>query len=105
MVGRDRELELLRSIYRTLGRGGRPQPRHRSTATRASARAGSSREFVGWAERHDPAPTIVRGRCLPYGDGVTYWPLAEILKGLAGICDTDPTEVALETDPRARDAT
>ena len=29
--------------------------------------------------------SVVRGRCLPYGDGITYWPLAEILRELAGI--------------------
>ena len=22
--------------------------------------------------------TVVRGRCLPYGDGITYWPVVEI---------------------------
>ena len=28
---------------------------------------------------------IVRGRCLPYGEGITYWPLAEIVREIAGI--------------------
>src|SRR5262249_22932779 len=40
-------------------------------------------------------PLVVRGRCLPYGDGVTYWPLAEILKGLAGVLDSDAAQDAL----------
>ncbi len=26
--------------------------------------------------------TIVRGRCLPYGEGITYWPVVEVLKQL-----------------------
>ena len=26
--------------------------------------------------------TVVRGRCLPYGDGITYWPVVEVLKQL-----------------------
>jgi len=48
---------------------------------------------------------VVRGRCLPYGDGLTYWPLAEILKADAGILDSDPPETILEKgrarlDPR-----
>src|SRR5262249_36639305 len=38
----------------------------------------------------------VSGRCLPYGEGVTYWPLGEILKSEAGVLDTDPPELALE---------
>ena len=26
--------------------------------------------------------TIVRGRCLSYGDGITYWPVVEVVKQL-----------------------
>jgi class 3 adenylate cyclase/tetratricopeptide (TPR) repeat protein len=34
------------------------------------------------------------GRCLPYGDGITFWPVAEAVKGLAGIVNDDSaTEV------------
>ena len=32
----------------------------------------------------------------PYGEGITYWPLGEILKAQAGILDTDPPELAVE---------
>jgi class 3 adenylate cyclase/tetratricopeptide (TPR) repeat protein len=28
---------------------------------------------------------VLRGRCLPYGDGITYWPIAEIVRDLADI--------------------
>jgi class 3 adenylate cyclase/tetratricopeptide (TPR) repeat protein len=35
--------------------------------------------------------TIVRGRCLPYGEGITYWPVVEVLKQLAVL---PPDEVA-----------
>ncbi|HEU4831619.1 MAG TPA: adenylate/guanylate cyclase domain-containing protein [Actinomycetota bacterium] len=95
MVGRDRELELLRSLYQRSAEERQPN----LVTIYGDPGVGKSRlvaEFVGWAEGLDPGPTIVRGRCLPYGDGVTYWPLAEILKGLANIRDTDPTDVALE---------
>jgi class 3 adenylate cyclase len=95
MVGRDRELELLRSLYRRSAEEGQPN----LVTIYGDPGVGKSRlvaEFVAWAEGLDPAPTVVRGRCLPYGDGVTYWPLAEILKGLANIRDTDATEIALE---------
>src|ERR687888_72900 len=34
------------------------------------------------------------GRSLPYGEGVTYWPLAEMVKAAAGITDDDPLETA-----------
>ena len=36
----------------------------------------------------------MRGRCLAYGDGITYWPLAELLKAYAQALDTDSAEVA-----------
>src|SRR5438093_7295974 len=84
MVGRDPELGLLRTIYERIVRDRRP---HLVTVY-GDAGVGKSRltrEFVGWAEGPAPPPMTLRGRCLPYGDGITYWPLAEILKGHAGI--------------------
>ena len=39
---------------------------------------------------------VVRGRCLPYGDGITYWPLSEILRSIADVSDTDTPSVALD---------
>ena len=36
---------------------------------------------------------IVRGRCLPYGDGITYWPLVEVLKQL-DVLPSDPAAAA-----------
>src|SRR5262249_56772457 len=35
-----------------------------------------------------------QGRCLPYGDGVTFWALGEIVKAEAGILETDSPEAA-----------
>lgn len=57
-------------------------------------------ELVSWRE----------GRCLPYGEGVSLWALAEIVKGHAGILDTDDQEtlfakldaVLTEPDPQTR---
>jgi class 3 adenylate cyclase/tetratricopeptide (TPR) repeat protein len=37
-----------------------------------------------------------QGRCLPYGDGVTFWAFAEIVKQQAGILETDSAGVAAE---------
>jgi class 3 adenylate cyclase/tetratricopeptide (TPR) repeat protein len=39
-----------------------------------------------------PEPLRRTGRCLPYGRGVTYWPLGEILKEHLGILESDPPE-------------
>jgi class 3 adenylate cyclase/tetratricopeptide (TPR) repeat protein len=42
---------------------------------------------------------ILRGRCLPYGEGITYWPLAEIVRQAAGISSDsrEPARVKLQT--------
>ena len=50
------------------------------------------RELLARLER----TRILVGRCLSYGDGIAYWPLAEILKGLAGISDDDPADPGVE---------
>jgi class 3 adenylate cyclase len=40
-----------------------------------------AREFV---ERAAGGARFLLGRCLPYGEGITYWPLAEIVRQIAG---------------------
>ncbi len=45
----------------------------------------------------DARPDLVtwrQGRCLPYGEGITFWALGEIVKAHAGILESDPPEVA-----------
>ena len=34
--------------------------------------------------------TVLRGRCLAYGDGITFWPLAEIVRAAAEIARGRP---------------
>ena len=38
-------------------------------------------------------PRVVRGRCLPYGEGITYWPVVEVVKQLA-VLPSDPVAAA-----------
>ena len=59
------------------------------------AGVGKSR-LVGELLARVPAVRVLKGRCLPYGEGITYWPLAEAAKEDADILDTDPAEVAHE---------
>ena len=35
------------------------------------------------------------GRCLPYGEGVAFWALAEMIRSRVGIVEEDPADVAL----------
>src|SRR5258705_8487922 len=37
-----------------------------------------------------------QGRCLPYGAGISFWALGEIVKAHAGILESDPTTVAID---------
>jgi class 3 adenylate cyclase/tetratricopeptide (TPR) repeat protein len=38
--------------------------------------------------------TVLRGRCLPYGEGITFWPLGEMVKQACPISETDgPDEI------------
>src|SRR6476469_8312458 len=52
------------------------------------------REFADRASAQEQSQ-VLRGRCLPYGDGVTFWPIAEIVRNAAGYGDEDSREEAL----------
>ena len=61
------------------------------------AGAGKARLVAELSSFVDSWPEPIRwrqGRCLPYGDGITFWALGEIVKAEAGILETDPPEVA-----------
>jgi class 3 adenylate cyclase len=83
MVGRERELTRLRVVF--------DQAVHDRTCqlftVLGSAGVGKSRlaaEFLSGVDA-----TVLRGRCLSYGDGITYWPVVEILKQLPGLPEGD----------------
>ena len=91
LVGRETELELLENSFQRTVRD-----RRASLFTiYGDVGVGKSRlarEFAASVE----GATVLSGRCLPYGEGVTYWPLAEMVKASAGIRDDDPLEEAHE---------
>ena len=47
-------------------------------------------EFSRWVGAD---ATVISGRSLPYGEGITFWPLAEALRDLAGIVANDAVDV------------
>jgi hypothetical protein len=94
LVGRDPEMHLLDSLYERVTQERRPN----LVTVFGDPGVGKSRlvaEFNQRAERHANPPLLLSGRCLPYGDGVTYWPLAEILKALAAVLDSDPADLVV----------
>ena len=66
---------------------------------------GKSRLVAELFEKVDRDPTQVvlwrQGRSLPYGDGVTFWALAEMVKAQAGILETDGHD---DAEHKLRDA-
>ena len=38
----------------------------------------------------DGLTTVLRGRCVPYGEGVTYWPLVQAVRQAAGLTGAEP---------------
>ena len=108
-VGRDLELSLLTQLFERA----RSRPATEFVTVVAEPGLGKSRlvrelarhvdqlaEFVTWRE----------GRCLPYGDGISFWALGEIVKAQAGILETDDQaevsskldRVITEPDPQIR---
>jgi class 3 adenylate cyclase len=102
MVGREHELELLRSLYGRLAASGRAQ----LVTVYGDPGIGKSRltrEFLAWAQEQPLPPALMKGRCLPYGESLTYWPLAEIVKAYTGVLHSDGHDAALGKIARLAD--
>jgi class 3 adenylate cyclase/tetratricopeptide (TPR) repeat protein len=90
LVGRSAELEALSGALQDA----EAQRACRLVTVVGEAGAGKSRlvnELLGSAGTN---ATILSGRCLPYGEGITFWPIAEALKAHAGITEQDSAEDA-----------
>ena len=98
MVGRERELALLRSafdrtvtdqacqLFTVLGVGG----------------VGKSRLIEAFVDALGDRATVLRGRCLPYGDGITFFPLVEAVIEIADLQAADAPEAARDEARGAR---
>jgi len=90
LVGRDEELAALAQAYQEVSSGRAV----RLVTVIGDAGAGKSRLVVEVVERIAAHAQVVRGRCLPYGDGITFWPLVTMLREAAGIRADDTPEAA-----------
>jgi predicted ATPase/DNA-binding SARP family transcriptional activator len=79
LVGRDRQLEALSGAFSNVVADGAC---HLYTVL-GSAGVGKSRLAQEFVQRLGDDVTALTGRCLPYGDGITYWPLVDAVRALA----------------------
>jgi class 3 adenylate cyclase/tetratricopeptide (TPR) repeat protein len=90
LVGRDNELALAEQAFERA-------VRERSCSLFTifgSAGVGKSRLTQEVVRSVEMRATLSRGRCLPYGRGITFWPLIEIVQGMAGLSDGDSVDKA-----------
>src|SRR4030095_2540594 len=88
-IGRDAELDLLKRCYTRILRERSVQ----LVTLLGEPGLGKSRLIHEFARHVDDRQELVswrQGRCLPYGDGITFWALGEIVKAQAGILESDP---------------
>src|SRR5215467_8975347 len=90
LIGRAREMAALDAEFRRSVAG----PECRLVTLLGEAGVGKSRLIEEFVRRFAGEATVLRGRCLSYGDGITFWPLAEVLRQAAGIVPEDSEEDA-----------
>ncbi|MET0836371.1 MAG: AAA family ATPase, partial [Thermoleophilaceae bacterium] len=93
-VGRDRELRLAKELFHASA------DEHKAHLLSILGIAGIGKSRLAWElyKYLDGISQDVawhRGRCLAYGEGVTYWALAEMVRMRAGIAEGEDGETAL----------
>ncbi len=88
LVGRDREVDQLRDALTRAREEREPQ----LVTLVGVPGIGKSRLVAELFGIVDDDPDIIvwrQGRCLPYGEGISYWALGEMAKSQAGVLETD----------------
>ena len=102
-VGRDRELRQIKDLFHACA-DERRRTSSRSPGSPASASPGSPGSSTSTSTGSPQTSYWHRGRCLPYGEGVTYWALADMVRMRCRIAeDEEPALGAREA--RARRST
>jgi class 3 adenylate cyclase/tetratricopeptide (TPR) repeat protein len=93
LVGREDEVRLLAGALARVRREREPQ----LVTVVGVPGIGKSRLVAELLAQVDALPDLItwrQGRCLPYGEGVSFWALGEMAKAQAGILETDSAQVA-----------
>jgi class 3 adenylate cyclase/tetratricopeptide (TPR) repeat protein len=80
LVGRQRELQMLRSVFDDALAG----RKCRLVTIMGPAGIGKSRLAAELASSVGSEARVLSGTCLPYGEGITFWPIGLIIGGLGG---------------------
>src|SRR5436190_8280245 len=92
-IGREEDVALLASTYARMMREASIQ----LVTVTGEPGVGKTRLVAEFRRFVDAQPEFVfwrQGRCLPYGEGITYWALGEMVKAQAGILESDSPEEA-----------
>jgi class 3 adenylate cyclase/tetratricopeptide (TPR) repeat protein len=92
MVGRVVELGLLQQAF---DRAVAERACHLFTVIGAAG-VGKSRLLDEFLSRIESEPVILTGRCLPYGEGITFWPALEAVRLATGLAEGDSAAQAQE---------
>jgi class 3 adenylate cyclase/tetratricopeptide (TPR) repeat protein len=92
LLGRETELRALEAVYREAVLGSAC----RLVAVLGDPGLGKTRLCTELGRRVAGEARVLRGRCLPYGQGITFWPLVEAVRQAAGILDGDNRASARE---------
>jgi class 3 adenylate cyclase len=98
IVGRERERQRLRADFDDAVASQTP----RLFTLVGPAGVGKSRLVADFLEHLGPAVAVARGRARSYGEGITYWPLAEILEQLGIEAETIIRSSPADTQLAAR---
>jgi class 3 adenylate cyclase/tetratricopeptide (TPR) repeat protein len=85
LVGREREVDELDEVWRTTVSLRQPA----LVTVVGPPGIGKSKLLAEFARRAERDGRVHWGRCLPYGEGITYWPVTELVKSAAGILQSD----------------
>jgi class 3 adenylate cyclase/tetratricopeptide (TPR) repeat protein len=101
LVGRDEELELLQRMFDEAD----AERTCKVVTVLGAAGVGKSRLTTEFLTSIGTGATVATGRCLPYGEGITFWPLAEVLREAAGVDERDtPDNVRARVSSLVTDA-
>jgi class 3 adenylate cyclase/tetratricopeptide (TPR) repeat protein len=105
--GREAEMANLRGTFAEVVESRRT----RLVTVIGDAGVGKTRLIGDFVRGVSTEAAVLRGRCLAYGDGITFWPVVEIVRAAAKIVEEDSPEIArtrisalLQEDDQDRDA-